>query len=540
MADVGCTAFLVEGSVVGDRLLYDELRTQAEPLAQELDRVRDEALKIWAEQVYRSFTAHGQAHFDQVETNLDWLTRPLQASPQRLQPHEIFVLLAACYLHDIGMQLDRPDAREAHAEYAYQLILHSHARVGPDDRRVTLPIDDPNARLAIAEVARAHWTTFALELPQTDYIYGNTNASGRLRLLGVLLAMADLLDLSPARARYFRSIHRLYDLGAVSELHQKMHHWVKGFDISPAHTELQSELQFKLTWRDNHQEVHDTADWVLRWFNSQWRRLAPVLKADSGGAVRWSEPWLNVRFETQRGPETRLSSEALAALQAERAEQRRLDRNEFAYKYNEALAACRCSVFFLRDDASWDGAHLGRWCEARAHVRANTRIGRLNLRIGGRLDVASMVSQLMEGWGEHLPRCSDRQALDSLSAFVASRGDTALVAIVRAGEYATSGVQPVLEAYLNLALPGSGPRVCVVLSRNADGPEKLAETTVHRLCESPYTRDDILTFLCSELGYGEYESRQYIRELEVVRRLDDPGIVRDSIEQRESEALGLV
>jgi len=138
------------------------------------------------------------------------LTCGTAAGPNKLTAEEIFVLIAACHLHDIGMQLGLVDARENHAEYAHKLILYSSAQIGPEQRRVTLSISNPNARVAIAEVARGHWTDFALRLPEEDYIFENER--GRLKLLGLLLATADLLDTSAVRAGYFRSAHRLFDL----------------------------------------------------------------------------------------------------------------------------------------------------------------------------------------------------------------------------------------------------------------------------------------------------------------------------------------
>src|SRR4051812_8770674 len=101
------------------RLLYHELRQYSPELGKELDTITDEALVLWQDQHLRTFTAHGKDHILQVEANLDSLTRGLQASPQKLQPYEIFILIASCYLHDIGMQLGEPDARAEHAEYAF-------------------------------------------------------------------------------------------------------------------------------------------------------------------------------------------------------------------------------------------------------------------------------------------------------------------------------------------------------------------------------------------------------------------------------------
>ena len=196
------------------RSLYNQLRQQSGSLADSLDRITNEALVLWQGQHLRTFTAHGESHILQVEANLDALTRALQISPQKLQPQEMYVLIAACYLHDIGMQLGERDAREKHAQYAFDLILRSHARNNNEERRVTLPIDDRNAREAIAATARGHWTNFAVELVREDVLVGMSR--GRLRLLGLLLAVADLLDLSPVRATYFRSIHQLDKLDATA------------------------------------------------------------------------------------------------------------------------------------------------------------------------------------------------------------------------------------------------------------------------------------------------------------------------------------
>ena len=174
-----------------ERILYGELREQTPDLAESLDRIRDAALEIWAEQRMAKFTAHGKDHIAQVEVNLDALTRPLVEAGEALKPQEIFVLLAACYLHDIGMQLDVPDAREEHAQHSYRLILDSFEDEEGRIRRAGVRIDDPTTREAIALVARGHWTSFALKLPSEDDL--GWNRSGRLRLLGLLLATADLL-----------------------------------------------------------------------------------------------------------------------------------------------------------------------------------------------------------------------------------------------------------------------------------------------------------------------------------------------------------
>src|SRR5260221_8994474 len=96
--------------------LYQQLKDANPDLARELDGICDVAAEIWQGQHLREFTLHGGVHYLQVEANLDSLTASLQASEERLSPEEIFVLIAACHLHDIGMQLALKDARERHAQ----------------------------------------------------------------------------------------------------------------------------------------------------------------------------------------------------------------------------------------------------------------------------------------------------------------------------------------------------------------------------------------------------------------------------------------
>jgi response regulator RpfG family c-di-GMP phosphodiesterase len=97
-----------------------------------LDQIFKEAQEIWAAQHLREYTIHNAPHYLQVEQNLDALTAYMQTTAARLSEEEIFVLLAACHLHDIGMQLGVPDAREKHAQYAFELILYSSAWIGAE------------------------------------------------------------------------------------------------------------------------------------------------------------------------------------------------------------------------------------------------------------------------------------------------------------------------------------------------------------------------------------------------------------------------
>jgi type IV secretory pathway TrbD component len=111
-----------------------------------LDNVRAAAERIWKIPLHRTYTDHTVAHSERVIALLDGLTAGMMGTGQRLVPGEVFVLLAAAYLHDVGMQDERfangdlEAIREAHhevtAEWIYRTLEAPETVVGlglPDD-----------------------------------------------------------------------------------------------------------------------------------------------------------------------------------------------------------------------------------------------------------------------------------------------------------------------------------------------------------------------------------------------------------------------
>jgi hypothetical protein len=87
-----------------DTLLNDTQR-------RELEEVRIAAEVILRHPLDHTFTDHTIAHPDRIRGHLDallsgWAERELASQRDRTQA-EIFILLAAVYLHDIGMQFQR-------------------------------------------------------------------------------------------------------------------------------------------------------------------------------------------------------------------------------------------------------------------------------------------------------------------------------------------------------------------------------------------------------------------------------------------------
>ena len=68
------------------RLLRVELEKSNPQLATAFDRIYEESLRIWDEQYLREYPTHGKQHSEQVERNLDSLTRPLQSLQYHFKP----------------------------------------------------------------------------------------------------------------------------------------------------------------------------------------------------------------------------------------------------------------------------------------------------------------------------------------------------------------------------------------------------------------------------------------------------------------------
>ncbi len=487
------------------RLLREELNSD---LGTKFDRIYDEALEIWNSEPLPKYTTHGRDHMKQVEKNLDDLTRPLQNSSKRLSEDEIFVLLAGACLHDIGMHhIDDPDVRENHPVAAYKMILYSWNRVPSEMREVTLSIDDDNAREAIAKVARGHWTDYALPLPQMDYINGNKQ--GRLRLLALLLAMADLLDVSSVRAHYFRSSHRLFGLDPLAELHHVKHKLVKGFSIGPPDNGFPN-LRFDLQWK-KYVEIKDGIEevvnsWLMQWFNAQCRQLHPALYEESRGLIRWTQPWSNIIFREVEGPGIELSTAARHFLMAERAEQVRIDREVLAARFQEAVVNKEAAVFLFTDASDFDWQRLSKWCVAYARSRRNCQVANLEVRGPAALHLGDILAQIMTQWGTPLPVYTTDEVTKLYEKYVKLDDSPDLVTIVRTDE-AGNALMPALLTQL-MSRKSAAARVCFLICPKAKGPAEVGDATIIEFDGSSFPRAEVEDFLRKKHGYSTEKSRK--------------------------------
>ena len=147
--------------------------------------------------------------------------------------HELFVLLALAYLHDIGMQFlkweDIPidkltekeydEVRKKHAELSSEIILKGVAKsIDRDDFHLPACIDDGYIA-PIAFVCKGHSSEYFDEVMEKfrDSPYTPKGRSLRGELLAVLLLIADELDLQCKRVDFKETAK--FDLSVYSQVH---------------------------------------------------------------------------------------------------------------------------------------------------------------------------------------------------------------------------------------------------------------------------------------------------------------------------------
>ncbi len=214
--------------------LADILSTDAR---RAVENVRAAAARIWKTPLHRYYNDHTVDHSERIIALLDGLTAGVMGTDKKLSPGEVFVLLAAAYLHDIGMQNeqfaggDLEAIRAAHHEQTAEMIY----RVWEDPANaVNLALgDDPALVEAVALVAQAHREGAAhrkVDLSSAEYDpLPHGGETLRLRLLGALIRFADELDIDHRRVDLEQI--KLMNLPVESQLHWCKCHYVSGVSI---------------------------------------------------------------------------------------------------------------------------------------------------------------------------------------------------------------------------------------------------------------------------------------------------------------------
>ena len=197
----------------------------------EIENIRAAAERIWARPLHRYYTDHTISHSERIITRLDGLTAGMMATDKRLNRTEIFILLAAAYLHDIGMQNERfaggdlEQIREEHNEQSAEMIYAVF-----ENPTGAFPIafpDQPTLVEAVALVSKGHRRVDLAGLDYEPLPY--EDGILRLRLLAALLRFGDELDIDHRRVDM--EMIKLAALPTDSQLHWWKCYYVSGVSI---------------------------------------------------------------------------------------------------------------------------------------------------------------------------------------------------------------------------------------------------------------------------------------------------------------------
>lgn len=212
-------------------------------LRADLNRIKESAKRLLSESIGH-YTDHTIEHSERIIKILNCLLVKLMEhnptnDPYDLQPlneHEIFILLAACYLHDVGMHYKKEtenleEIREEHHIYSYYMIVNS-VKDPQHNYNFNIPekyVDN------IAEVSQGHRKIDLSSRSFTDAIEG-INIEIRPRFLTALLKLADELDIIYERVNIQRL--KISNVNSYSMMHWFKHYYVMGIGITNGNIQI--------------------------------------------------------------------------------------------------------------------------------------------------------------------------------------------------------------------------------------------------------------------------------------------------------------
>jgi hypothetical protein len=232
----------------------------------------------------KDYTEHGVKHSERVIKNLNMLIERSDQSlltklHKKLCDKEIYILIAACYLHDLGMyyeHIHRLDCYEEicdkekegnfpHIDFSVrncwggrekaiviEAIRKYHHRISSElvesgrianGREVSINGLDPNLKRYVAQVCLGH------RLEPSEYEYEQLNNDEflgtdklRLQLLSRLLCISDALDVTRERVDMDRTAFEY--INPESQIHWYKHYYTTGLDINSDGISLKFNLPY--------------------------------------------------------------------------------------------------------------------------------------------------------------------------------------------------------------------------------------------------------------------------------------------------------
>jgi hypothetical protein len=306
--------------------------------------IKKDAHEAWNEPCLLWYTDHGPEHSKRLIKHLDGLCKGLLRDPQTgnpeygLTPMEVFLLLAAAWLHDIGMQdltglpggapehlteADWDEVRKRHPARTHDIIMQ-YAPGGKKEGNIRLTLkEQPKFHKALALICKGHGSDYFEEVTQEfslrPYDIDGQYPPVRGQLLTALSMMADELDLHNARAVSRPNIQ----LSKVSKLHHYRHHYVGGVsvgsgapDIPGAHRRIDINYEFPTPEEEHKNWADQIKRWIKEKLEKEAARAKPYLIKGFDGHFSWAEPLIETNTHWVDPEENKAMEPAIRSLLA--------------------------------------------------------------------------------------------------------------------------------------------------------------------------------------------------------------------------------
>jgi tetratricopeptide (TPR) repeat protein len=238
--------------------LSKSLRIQKDLLQTCLNQIRDEVKAFWKNWTFlEHYTNHDVDHSERVIGILDKL---LDETPDMLNEHERFILLASAYLHDIGMQSPTHAGLPQKIEYSMS-----------EKETVRERHNESSAKMILID-----------EVEDTSF----DGEKLRLRLLIALLRLADELDQDHRRVNM--KILKRKDIPVMSKFHWWSHHYVQSLLIEKGKIKLY--FRFPENYRQEERIIKAFCNQVMVSIKRQFFEVYPIL--DLYGLRLYREPMI--------------------------------------------------------------------------------------------------------------------------------------------------------------------------------------------------------------------------------------------------------
>jgi hypothetical protein len=499
--------------------LIEELRTLSDhttPLDARLERVRVSAEAIWDLPRLPWFTDHrAQRHSARLIALLGQATDALQQSSRRLTRAEIYVLLAACYLHDIGMQditvgakgweeLDVGDyehIRKRHPSRGKELIVQGALSQQRGGLRVDLD-DLPEYLQPIALVSQGHGSGFydATVAELDGKTWAPDGQAIRGSLLAALLLMADELDIGSERASFPQGGH----LSAISALHHFLNHYVVLTSVDPGVTSKRRQVGVVFEFPPDSDDYRpDIRRVLIDKLSSQARRTNPTVERATDGELVWETRVVVTEQTDTLNVRRQIEPRALSQLRRELRSADLVSRDEIVQCVRTAIGTPGgVTVISLTAPGDSDLDAIGRWLAAEMAAE-HGHFMEMSFRPQVGRDRVSVIAEIAN-WAGGSP--SDDGVLAEARAgevgqALADNSETLHGFLFRALEAADPEAAEAIREIVNTFRAGGGHGI-VVLSH--DGSASVEAD--HHFILDPIGREELARYLVREFGYTGNEA----------------------------------